>query len=107
MGARESVVQCAEGKPNVSLGIRYSPHHQIFKDATLFFSRAIPNLATVIPAMDHIDERLATDVLNEDFDPAIRVALGLAKKTLNRYYEMTDDSFLYRTATSKLMHAVY
>ena len=57
--------------------------------------------------MDHIDERLATDALNEDFDPAIRVALSLAKKTLNRYYEMTDQSFLYRTAMSKSMRAVY
>jgi hypothetical protein len=37
---------------------------QILKDATLFFSRSTPNLATVIPAMDVIDERLSTDSLN-------------------------------------------
>lgn len=71
----------------------------------MFFSRAIPNLATIIPVMDHIDERLATDALKEDFDPAIRVALSLAKKTLNRYYKMMDQLFLYRTAMSKYIHA--
>jgi hypothetical protein len=74
---------------------------QVFKDATLFFSRATPNLASVIPAMDHIDERLATGALNRDFNVAIRVSLSLAKKTLNRYYEKTDQSFLYRTAMSE------
>ncbi|GLB45149.1 hypothetical protein LshimejAT787_2000540 [Lyophyllum shimeji] len=58
----------------------------VFKDATLFFSRATPNLATVIPAMDHIDEVLTTASLNtRTFEPAIRAALSLAKKTLNRY----------------------
>jgi hypothetical protein len=33
---------------------------QIFKDTTLFFSQGTPNLATVIPAMDHINKVLAT-----------------------------------------------
>ena len=57
--------------------------------------------------MDHIDEHLATDALNEDFDPAIRVALSLTKKTLNRFYEMTDQSFLYQTTMGTYMHAFY
>ncbi|KIK72755.1 hypothetical protein PAXRUDRAFT_43783, partial [Paxillus rubicundulus Ve08.2h10] len=34
--------------------------YSILKDATLFFSRSTPNLATVIPAMDHIDQQLTT-----------------------------------------------
>lgn len=38
---------------------------QVFKDATIFFSRSSPNLATVIPAMDYIDEVLTTQSLNE------------------------------------------
>ena len=38
---------------------------QIFSDVTLFFLRSTPNLANVIPAMVHIDERLATDALNK------------------------------------------
>ncbi|KAN0137507.1 hypothetical protein V8E53_004558, partial [Lactarius tabidus] len=33
---------------------------KIFKDMTLFFSHGTPNLATIIPAMDHIDKVLAT-----------------------------------------------
>lgn len=48
--------------------------------------------------MDHIDERLTTDSLNESYSPAIRAAAGLAKKTLNRYYNMTDHSEVYRIA---------
>ncbi|OBZ79481.1 putative AC9 transposase [Grifola frondosa] len=71
---------------------------QVFKDATLYFSRATPNLAMVIPAMDHVDERLTTDSINRAFDPAVRASLGLAKKTLNRYYSKTDLSETYRTA---------
>jgi hypothetical protein len=56
---------------------------QVFNDATLFFLHATPNLATVIPTMDHIDERLVTGALNKDFNIAIHVLLSLAKKTLN------------------------
>jgi hypothetical protein len=71
---------------------------QILKDATLFFSRGTPNLATVIPAMDHIDERLATNALNLAYEPAIRSSLGVAKTTLNKYYNMTDCSEVYQIA---------
>ncbi|KZP11279.1 hypothetical protein FIBSPDRAFT_962382 [Athelia psychrophila] len=65
---------------------------KVLKDATLFFSRGTPNLATVIPAMDHIDSKFATDALNMAFKPSIHSSLFLAKKTLNRYYDMTDHS---------------
>ncbi|TDL17970.1 hypothetical protein BD410DRAFT_729275, partial [Rickenella mellea] len=71
---------------------------KIFKDATLFFSRATPNLATVIPAMDHLDETLATNVLNPRFQHSIQAALTIGKRTLNRYYNLTDDSEVYRIA---------
>lgn len=71
---------------------------QIFKDATLYFSRATPNLAKVIPAMDHIDRHLATAALDSDYDPAIQAALAIGKKILNKYYAMTDHSELYRIA---------
>jgi hypothetical protein len=73
--------------------------HQILKHATLFFSRSTPNLATVIPAMDVIDEQLTNDSLNRTrFDVSIRASLGVAKRTLNRYYNMTDWSEVYRIA---------
>ena len=71
---------------------------QVFKDATLFFSRSTPNLATVIPAMDHIDKLLSTNSLDAKYEPSIRAALGIAKKTLNRYYDKTDSSEVYRIA---------
>ena len=49
--------------------------------------------------MDVIDEKLTTDSLNRSkFDASIRASLGLAKKTLNRYYNMTDWSEVYRIA---------
>lgn len=71
---------------------------QIFKDATLFFSRSTPSLATVIPAMDHIDETLTNNSLDSAFDLSIHAALGIAKKTLNRYYNATDQLEVYRIA---------
>ncbi|KAI0040527.1 hypothetical protein FA95DRAFT_1502731 [Auriscalpium vulgare] len=70
----------------------------VLKDATLFFSRSTPNLSTVIPAMDHIDKVFSTQSLNKSFDPAIRASLGIAKRTLNKYYNMTDWSEVYRMA---------
>jgi len=71
---------------------------QIFKDTTLFFSRSTPCLATVIPAMDHIDETLTNNSLDLKFEPSIHAALRIAKKTLNRYYDVTDQSEVYRIA---------
>jgi hypothetical protein len=61
----------------------------------------MPNLATVIPAMDHIDEKLTNQSRDHAIEPSIRVALSIAKKTLNRYYDKTDDSEVYRIAMSK------
>ena len=74
---------------------------QLFKDATLFFSRATPNLPTVIPAMDHIDAHLATASQNMKYSPAIRASLALGKTHLNKYYNMTDHSEVYRIAMSE------
>lgn len=55
----------------------------------------------VIPAIDFIDETFTNGVLNKrELDPAIRVAVGLAKNTLNRYYEETDMSEKYRIVMS-------
>ncbi|EIW58949.1 uncharacterized protein TRAVEDRAFT_123695, partial [Trametes versicolor FP-101664 SS1] len=71
----------------------------VLKDATLFFSRDTPNLAMVIPAMDHIDTMLTNHCRDDGtLDPAIRSALRLSKKTLNRYYKISDMSTTYRIA---------
>lgn len=74
---------------------------EIFKDATLFFSRGTPNLATVIPAMDHIDKVLATTSDSHQFSLPIRASLVIGKNTINRYYNKTDQSEVYRIAMSK------
>ena len=58
----------------------------------------MPNLSTVIPAMDHIDDRLMTDTCISRFNHAIRASLGVARKTLNRYYTLTDMYEVYQIA---------
>src|ERR1700683_4505536 len=70
--------------------IKRSTHtFQILKDTTLFFSHSTPNLATIIPVMDIIDKKLTTDSLDRSiFEAPIHTALGLAQKTLNRYYNL-------------------
>lgn len=51
--------------------------------------------------MDHIDNLLTNWTRDEGaYDEPIRVALGLAKKTLNRYYKISDMSAVYRIAMS-------
>src|SRR5258705_12952354 len=79
---------------------------KIYKDATLFFSRGTPNLATVIPAMDHIDKFLATSA-ERQYSPAIRAALVIGKKTINKYYNMTDHSEVYCIAMSMLFNYLH
>jgi len=72
---------------------------KIFKHATLFFSRSTPNLSTVIPAMDHIDAQLATATSRRStYSILIRAALAIGKRTLNRYYNKTNHSEVYRIA---------
>ena len=65
----------------------------------MFFSRGMPNLPVVIPAMDHIDTTFTGYTLpGSEKPPAIRAAVEVAKKTLNKYYSLTDSSELYRIA---------
>lgn len=72
---------------------------EVFKDATLFFSRdGTPNIATVIPVIDCIDETLATSASNSQYSVSIQAALAMGKRTLNRYYSKTDYSEVYRIA---------
>jgi hypothetical protein len=53
-----------------------------------FFSRSTPSLATMIPAMDHIDSHLAEASEDLTYSPAIRAAMALGKTHLNKYYDM-------------------
>ncbi|EPT02338.1 hypothetical protein FOMPIDRAFT_58435 [Fomitopsis schrenkii] len=57
-----------------------------------------PGLTDVIPAMDIIDEQLAMSALNSTLNPTICVAVNLGKRTINCYYNKSDDSSAYRIA---------
>jgi len=48
--------------------------------------------------MDHIDHVLASQSVDHNYDTPIRAALAMGKKTLNRYYMLTDSSEVYRIA---------
>ena len=48
--------------------------------------------------MDHIDEHLATAAIDPNYPLAIKAALAIGKKTLNRYYDKTDHSEVFRIA---------
>ena len=74
---------------------------QTLKEATLFFSCSTPNLATMIPAMDHIDNVLASFTWDMEYNEAIREGISLARNTLNWYYSLTDSSEVYWISMSK------
>ena len=77
---------------------------QIFKHSTLFFSHNTPSTSTVIPAMDHIDKYLAMASQDPSYSEAIHAALALGKWMLNRYYDKTNHSEVYRIVMDKLLH---
>jgi len=57
--------------------------------------------------MDHIDSHLATAARNIGYSASIRAALAIGKKTLNRYYNKTDHSEVYRIAMGKVSHTTW
>lgn len=48
--------------------------------------------------MDVLDESLTTDSLKREFSPSLKAAIGLGKKVVNKYYNLTDTSEVYRIA---------
>ena len=52
--------------------------------------------------MDRMHADLVTASANENYSPAIRAALKIGKKLLDKYYSITDNSEIYRIAMSKL-----
>ena len=79
-------------------------YHQIFKHSTLFFLRDTPSISTVILAMDHINEYLATASQDPLYSEAIHATLALGKWMLNQYSDKTDHSEVYRIAMDKSPH---
>ena len=74
---------------------------------TLEFSSDTPCIANVIPAMDRMHADLVTASANENYSPAIRAALKIGKKLLDKYYSITDNSEIYRIAMSKLFQFIF
>jgi len=48
--------------------------------------------------MDHLDEHLTNATLNPKYPMSIKAAIAIGKKTLNRYYDKTDHSEVFRIA---------
>lgn len=72
---------------------------QVLKDATKFFSSNSPNILAIIPAMDAIDEQFATGIVEgHEMSAPLKHALAIGKRTLNKYYALTDASDIYRMA---------
>ncbi|KAG1800172.1 uncharacterized protein BJ212DRAFT_1255023, partial [Suillus subaureus] len=70
----------------------------VFKDAMTFFSHSTPNLTTVIPTINHIDEMLLAHESSSSLNSTVQSALTLGKKILDCYYSLTDKSDVYRVA---------
>jgi hypothetical protein len=88
---------------------------------TLFSHGGTQNIASVISAMDHLDKHLASIATSPKYGRAIKAAVALGKRTLNKYYstgqqkttkivrggsrfftgKWTPDSFSGRLKTSK------
>lgn len=92
--------------------------HQALKDATVYFSRSAATVVSVIPAIDKLDNVLATAIMTKakdehgntetiEFSPPVRAALLVAKRTLNRYYNLTDDSEIYHICISIYHYVVF
>ena len=74
---------------------------QILKDATTFFSHTMPNLVTIIPAMDHIEQQFSQFSHSRKFLISICATILFAKKMLNHYYSLTNKSEVYWIAMGK------
>ena len=104
MGDYRAASDCSQGEQTVATVHQINKtnkYKQVLKDAMLYFLHSTPNLATVIPAMDHIDQVLLTHLCNKKFLPSIRSGVSLGQETLNCYYSRTDQSEVYRIAMSK------
>ncbi|TFK81277.1 hypothetical protein K466DRAFT_502406 [Polyporus arcularius HHB13444] len=76
---------------------------EILKHAMLFLSRHDATIASVLPVMEYIQKTFSQP--DEKYNTAIRVAFKFARKTLLRYYNLTDMSSTYRIAM--ILHPKY
>lgn len=68
----------------------------------------MPNVAAVIPAMDYINKVLtASSGISSNYSLAIRAALTLGKRTLDKYCNKTEESKVYRIAMGMSLSSTY
>jgi len=60
----------------------------------------MPNVVSIIPAMNYLNEHLALIATSPKYGRVIKAAIALRKKTLNRYYDSMDQSETYQIAIS-------
>ena len=72
----------------------------------MFFSQSKPNIDSVIPVMDYIDQQLMNSALNPKYSKLIKTAISLGKWTLNQYYNITDHSEIYQIAMGRFHFVV-
>ena len=61
----------------------------------MFFSQGRPNINSIIPVMDYLDQQLTTSAFNMRYSKLIKASITLGKKTLNWCYDMTDQLKIY------------
>ncbi|KAH9955647.1 hypothetical protein BC827DRAFT_1089965, partial [Russula dissimulans] len=76
---------------------------QVFKNATMAFSKSESNITKVLPAMIH--DVLESDSANTSYFPAMKSALAVGTRLLSHYYTLADRSMVYRFAT--ILHPSY
>jgi len=69
----------------------------------LYFLCGTPNLATIIPAMDHIDKVLTTSLDSDKYSIPIHASLTIGKHMLSKYYGKTGESEVYQITMSMLV----
>ncbi len=61
----------------------------------------MPPVSSVIPAMDTIDHAFTTASMDgEEFCLPIKLGLEIGKRIMNKYYNLMDESEIYRVSIS-------
>src|SRR6266852_5674764 len=79
---------------------------QQYKKTMLFFSHDNASVASIIPAMDKLNNGLNPHS-KESYHPAIKATMRLARSKMNRYYSITDRSAAYRIAMGTYIQVVH
>ena len=74
---------------------------------TLWTQDNAPTPTNAIPSIDYIDKHLATEAMNTALNPAIHVAVGYAKHTINHYYDKSNMSAAYHIAMSNSQYLLW